>query len=298
MDELGYRIYRNRVERDLTQKELAAKMGVGAWKIGKWENDQNRPDADEMARLEKVLGCLDGSDIGPRIENFLKTYEGRVDVSRIAEEAGVTRATVENRRNVKTGPYSDKVMRIEKALMILTDRIECGELEEYDVEEDYEEEDYEEPDSLLQAGLGIGGRTGTKIKTFTLFNPHDEKETSKLPDAPGVYLFYAGENDVGIGTNDLRNIADIDFATRLRMVGTPEYIGETRNIRQRIEYWKLDHEEKKSNAWWYREDWITLAIFVEDDRKGAFRRELETLLIKLLGPQHNKNKLFLPPPRA
>ena len=120
------------------------------------------------------------------------------------------------------------------------------------------------------------------------------------PDAPGVYLFYAGENDVGIGTNDLRNIADIDFATRLRMVGTPEYIGETRNIRQRIEFWKQNHEEEEPNAWWYREDWITLAIFIEidDDRKGAFRRELETLLIKLLGPQHNKNKLFLPPPRT
>ena len=69
------------------------------------------------------------------------------------------------------------------------------------------------------------------------------------------------------------------------MVGAPEYIGEAKNIRQRIKQWKDAHRRGNADAWWFREGWINLAIYVETD--ADMRGELETLLIKLLSPQIN-----------
>ena len=51
---------------------------------------------------------------------------------------------------------------------------------------------------------------------------------------------------------------------------------------------KSEHKQGKKNTWWYREDWINLAVYVETDIDLS--EELETLLIKLLSPQANRQK--------
>lgn len=123
---------------------------------------------------------------------------------------------------------------------------------------------------LAEAGVG------QKIKSIRFFDPHDEDQLSRLPDTPGVYLVYAGGNNLAVDLTFKRN-EPISF-DKIKMVGTPEYIGKANKLRTRI---------KQHRDWWWRKGWIELAICIEVDGRGKLHEELETLLIKLLSPQVN-----------
>ena len=290
MASIGERIYAARRREGFTQQKLADKLGVTTAQIARWEDDIVKPNQASLGKLEKQLGPLD--DFSGQIRDFLERYP--VTVPDIANAAGLGPPTIYNLLNGKVQtPQKSTVVSIRRGLESLRKKHK-DEDTGWDDEENNAEEEIEtgQPLAFLaEGGLGKKGATGEKIKSIRLFNPYDERQASNLPSTPGVYLFYAGDNDLGTGTNDPTTTT----IGKLQLVGTPEYIGETRNIKQRIEYWKKGHEENEEHAWWFRKDWITLAAFIEigDDTKGAFRKELETLLIKLLSPQHNKKQLSL-----
>ena len=130
---------------------------------------------------------------------------------------------------------------------------------------------------LAEAGVG------QKIKSIRFFNPHDRKQISKVPDTPGVYLLYAGGNNLAVD-HAFKSNEPINL-DKIKMVGTPEYIGKANKLRTRIR----QHGPPRGD-WWWREDWIDLAICIEVDGRGKLHDELETLLIKLLSPQVNVRK--------
>lgn len=53
--EIGLRIRKYREKRKLSQKELAQLIGVSNSRISNWEQGLNRPDADILADLCRVL---------------------------------------------------------------------------------------------------------------------------------------------------------------------------------------------------------------------------------------------------
>lgn len=298
MASIGERINAARRRKGFSQENLAEKLGVSTVQIAKWENDGVKPNRTSLGRLEKQLGPLD--DIAGLVQEFLERYP--VTIRDIADAAGLPPPTIHNQLsgNVRF-PHENTVLRIRRGLEKLRKKYKDGDVgwewEDEEAEAD-EEIETEQPAFFAEGGLGTGGGTGKKIKSIRLFNPNNEKQANNLPAVAGVYLFYAGNNDIGFeffGANtDFETVINEVPTTidKLQLIGTPEYIGETRNIKQRIEYWKKDHEEVE-DKWWFRKDWITLAAFIEvddDSKTGVLRKELETLLIKLLSPQHNKKQ--------
>ena len=53
---LGKRIATLRHKNQLTQDELAEKLGISSQAISKWENDQSCPDISSLPLLSKILG--------------------------------------------------------------------------------------------------------------------------------------------------------------------------------------------------------------------------------------------------
>lgn len=56
MNTMGSRIAARRKEKGMTQEELAAKLGVSAQAVSKWENDVSCPDISLLPRLCRILG--------------------------------------------------------------------------------------------------------------------------------------------------------------------------------------------------------------------------------------------------
>ena len=56
MDTIGKRIGHYRREKELTQEELAQKLGLSAQAVSKWENDQTCPDIQLLPTLCGILG--------------------------------------------------------------------------------------------------------------------------------------------------------------------------------------------------------------------------------------------------
>lgn len=54
---LGKRLKMVRDEHDLTQEELAIKMGISQRTISSWECDRNIPDMDTYKQLSKIYDC-------------------------------------------------------------------------------------------------------------------------------------------------------------------------------------------------------------------------------------------------
>ena len=54
---LGQKIKRLRVEKELTQKELADQLHVTFQTVSKWENDENEPDIQTLKELAKLYDC-------------------------------------------------------------------------------------------------------------------------------------------------------------------------------------------------------------------------------------------------
>ena len=56
MNTIGSRIAKLRKGKGLTQEELAAKLGVSAQAVSKWENDISSPDISLLPQLVRILG--------------------------------------------------------------------------------------------------------------------------------------------------------------------------------------------------------------------------------------------------
>ena len=288
---IGDRIYDARCRKGWSQAELAAKIGKHGPQISNWENDKTKPSERDLALLEKVLDCS-LQDIAQQIQDCLDNFP--VTALGIAKEAGVSPPTIYNIRDGKVvNPRRPTADRIQSALIALRKRHAdyADDAEEWDDADRPTEENEPEPRKfLIERGLGKDGNTGEIIKSYRLFDPHDEEHVNALPETPGVYLFYAGNNDVAIPSEAIPG-GEVSAIGRLRIVGTPEYIGQTDNIRRRINDRKYAHKRGDEKVWWFRKGWINLAVYVETDM--ALRRELETLLIGLLSPQINKANAWL-----
>src|SRR5579883_2417093 len=66
---LGAKIRAARKRRAWSQAQLAGKIGVGDWEIGRWEKDQVIPKAEHQSSLQVLLGL--------RQEDFLVEKRGK-----------------------------------------------------------------------------------------------------------------------------------------------------------------------------------------------------------------------------
>ena len=283
---IGDLIRDERSRKGCTQAELAEEIGKSAERISEWEEGDVKPKKKDLALLEKFFG-YPLFDTAGEIDLYLDKGGSSAD---LAQEASVSLPTIYNILNGNSlRPHKATVERIREALETLHERL--GDKDAEQIDDDWVDEDEFEPEPpkfLVEGGLGKGGSTGSIIKSIRLFNPQAEEQVESLPDTPGVYLLYAGDNDVAIPSGAIPSGGVSASINKLRLVGTPEYIGETKNIRQRIVSWHENHEKGLPNTWWFRNDWINLAVYVETEED--VRVEMETLLIKLLSPQSNKQK--------
>ena len=53
--EVGSRIRKHRLERNMTQRELAKRIGVSSSRVSNWEQGINRPDVDMVSLICAAL---------------------------------------------------------------------------------------------------------------------------------------------------------------------------------------------------------------------------------------------------
>ena len=87
--EIGSRIRKNREENNLSQKQLAEKIGVSNSRVSNWEQGLNRPDADILAAIcvaldvspSLLLGIqVTGDELTEQERRVLKAYREKEDV--------------------------------------------------------------------------------------------------------------------------------------------------------------------------------------------------------------------------
>lgn len=87
--EIGKRIRQYREAQKLTQKQLAEQLGVSNTRISNWEQGLNRPDADILATLCRVLNVspselldvhLSGDELNERERRVLKAYRTKPEL--------------------------------------------------------------------------------------------------------------------------------------------------------------------------------------------------------------------------
>ena len=87
--EIGSRIRKYREEKNLSQKQLAEKIGVSNSRVSNWEQGLNRPDADILAAIcvaldvspSLLLGIqVTGDELTEQERKVLKAYREKEDV--------------------------------------------------------------------------------------------------------------------------------------------------------------------------------------------------------------------------
>lgn len=87
--EIGSRIRKYREENNLSQKQLAEKIGVSNSRLSNWEQGLNRPDADILAAIcvaldvspSLLLGIqVTGDELTEQERRVLKAYREKEDV--------------------------------------------------------------------------------------------------------------------------------------------------------------------------------------------------------------------------
>lgn len=87
--EIGSRIRKYREENNLSQKQLAEKIGVSNSRVSNWEQGLNRPDADILAAIcvaldvspSLLLGIqVTGDELTEQERKILKAYREKEDV--------------------------------------------------------------------------------------------------------------------------------------------------------------------------------------------------------------------------
>ena len=57
-DDIGHKIFEARFAANLTQKQLADRLGITGAAIAQWENGRAKPNPQRQEQLEKILGPL------------------------------------------------------------------------------------------------------------------------------------------------------------------------------------------------------------------------------------------------
>ena len=87
--EIGSRIRKYREENNLSQKQLAEKIGVSNSRVSNWDQGLNRPDADILAAIcvaldvspSLLLGIqVTGDELTEQERRVLKAYREKEDV--------------------------------------------------------------------------------------------------------------------------------------------------------------------------------------------------------------------------
>ncbi len=65
--EIGQRIKECRESRNMSQKDLAAKIGISSGRLSNWEQGLNRPNADIIARICRALDISPSEILGVHI---------------------------------------------------------------------------------------------------------------------------------------------------------------------------------------------------------------------------------------
>lgn len=87
--EIGNRIRKYREENNMTQKQLAERIGVSNSRVSNWEQGLNRPDADILAAVcvaldvspSLLLGIrVTGDELTEQERRVLKAYREKDDV--------------------------------------------------------------------------------------------------------------------------------------------------------------------------------------------------------------------------
>ena len=89
--ELGSRIRKYREKRGLSQKEFARLIGVSNSRVSNWEQGINRPDADLVADICRVLDVspsllldvrLSSDELSDREKELIRAYRTRTDLQK------------------------------------------------------------------------------------------------------------------------------------------------------------------------------------------------------------------------
>lgn len=94
---LGEKIKKFRIEKELTQKDLAEKVHVTFQTVSKWEKDENEPDVSTIKELSKVFSCslddLLGDDEEP-LEEEKQQPDAIVEPVQISKEPAEPTKTI------------------------------------------------------------------------------------------------------------------------------------------------------------------------------------------------------------
>lgn len=89
--EIGKRIRKYREEQNLSQKEFAELIGVGNSRVSNWEHGINRPDADILADICRVLQVspselldvrLSPDELNDHERKVIKAYRVKTDMQK------------------------------------------------------------------------------------------------------------------------------------------------------------------------------------------------------------------------
>lgn len=69
---IGEKIKNLRIERDMTQSELAAVLGVSSASVGLWEINKRQPDIAILVKIAKVFNVTTDYLLGYNTENEIK----------------------------------------------------------------------------------------------------------------------------------------------------------------------------------------------------------------------------------
>jgi len=114
-----------RIQKGMTQAQLAKKVGVGPALVGHWETGRAIPPAERVAEIERILGKISpDAASGPRgFKPVLGEWLSRslernnMTVAQLAERSGVSHATIYNLLNERLKkPRASTIEKIEKAL--------------------------------------------------------------------------------------------------------------------------------------------------------------------------------------
>ena len=78
--ELGKKIKQLRFKAELTQEQLAERLGVGAQSVSKWENAITMPDISTLPLLAEIFGVSIDDLFDLSVEQRLNRIENRMDV--------------------------------------------------------------------------------------------------------------------------------------------------------------------------------------------------------------------------
>lgn len=72
METFGQRFQRLRKEKNLTQEDIASKIGITAQSVSKWENDLSAPDISILLELADILGVSVEELLGREVNKVTK----------------------------------------------------------------------------------------------------------------------------------------------------------------------------------------------------------------------------------